>query len=335
MKLKSLLFSALMLLTTDMAWADVTINESNFPDVNFRSWLLSQSYGSDGVLTDDEIAGVTRIDVYYGEIQNLKGIEYFTALTELWCFGNQLTSLDVSGCTALTWLWCSENQLTSLDVSGCTALEQLWCQNNPLASLDVSKNTALSTLNCQFNQLTSLDVSKNTELKSLWCRSNQLTSLDVTKNTQLWGLYCGENKLTALDVSKNTALTYLYCYSNQIKGRAMDALVASLPTVSYSTGTMCVIYYENEQNEMTTTQVAAAKAKGWIPYYTDGEEDDEHNDYIWKEYAGVDPSTGINSVEASEADDSAPWYTIGGAKLLGKPTAAGIYIHGGKKVVVK
>ena len=334
MKLKSLLFSALMLLTTDMAWADVTINESNFPDVNFRSWLLSQSYGSDGVLTDVEIAGITFINVSSKNIQNLQGIEYFTKLTYLNCSSNQLTSLDVSKNTKLTELWCFVNQLTSLDVSGCTALESLNCTSNQLTSLDVSKNTALMGLYCYSNQLTSLDVSKNTALTRLWCYSNQLTSLDVSKNTALEQLNCSSNQLTSLDVSKNTELWKLDCYNNQIKGKAMDALIESLPATDE--GEMNVIYYENEQNEMTTTQVAAAKAKGWTPYYTDGEKN-EYNNYIWKEYAGVDPSTGVNSVEASEADDSAPWYTItiNGVQLQGKPTAAGIYIQGGRKVVVK
>jgi hypothetical protein len=106
----------------------------------------------------------------------------------------------------------------------------------------------------------------------------------------------------------------------------MDALVESLPTVTW--GTMSVVFNENEQNVMTTTQVAAARAKGWRPYYTE----DGTN---WKEYPGVDPSTGVNNVEASDADDSAPWYTINGVKLAEKPTAPGIYIHGGKKVIVK
>ena len=323
---KLLLLSALMMLSAGSAWADVEINETNFPDENFRSWLLAQSYGSDGVLTDEEIAGVSEIYVSHYSIQSLKGIEFFTALTYLYCDKNQLTSLDVSKNTKLTGLWCYNNQLTSLDVSKNTKLTELYCLDNQLTSLDVSGCTALTTLFCYENQLTSLDVSGCTALTTLLCYENQLTSLDVTKNTQLRTLGCHSNQLTSLDVSKNTALTILSCLQNQIKSAAMDALIESLPATDK--GEMYVIYYENEQNMMTTTQVAAAKAKGWTPYYTeDGTE--------WKEYAGVDPSTEINNVEASEADDSAPWYTINGVQLQGKPTAAGIYIQGGRKVVVK
>ena len=96
---------------------------------------------------------MTSIDVSDKSIADLTGIEHFTALTYLACTGNQLTSLDVSGCTALTRLYCSSNQLTSLDVSGCTALTLLSCNSNQLTSLDVSKNTALWTLYCYSNQI--------------------------------------------------------------------------------------------------------------------------------------------------------------------------------------
>ena len=195
---------------------EIAINEENFPDENFRAYLMSQSYGKDGIITEEEIKNVVRIEVAEKKITNLKGIEYFTALTNLFCGDNPLTSLDVSKNTALTTLYCNNNQLTSLDVSKNTALTGLYCNVNKLTSLDVSKNTALTRLGCYDNQLTSLDVSKNTALTSLLCYSNKLMSLDVSKNTALTGLYCNVNKLTSLDVSKNTALTTLYCHNNQL-----------------------------------------------------------------------------------------------------------------------
>jgi hypothetical protein len=88
----------------------------------------------------------------------------------------------VSTNTALTDLDCQENQLTSLDVSTNTVLIHLYCSINQLTSLDVSTNTVLIHLYCLSNQLTSLDVSTNTALIQLWCQSNQLTSIDV-RNT--------------------------------------------------------------------------------------------------------------------------------------------------------
>ena len=67
--------------------------------------------------------------------------------------------------------------------------------------------------------------------------------------------------MTSLDVSKNTALTRLTIYQNQIKGKAMAALIESLPVADK--GLLRVIQNGNEQNVITTNQVAAANAKGW------------------------------------------------------------------------
>ena len=366
---KKVILSAIMLVVTLTVMADVRINETTFPDSNFRNWVLAQDYGADGALTSEELENITSLDVRRLEIHDLKGIEYFvalkdlncmtnkltaldlsknTALEKLECIGNrlttinlrenkklkflscgsnQLTALDVSGCTELDTLSCSSNQLTALNVSKNTKLTCLECLGNQLTALDLSKNTALGRLHCNANQLTALDVSKNTALHLLQCSSNLITTLDVTKNSALKDLSCNKNKLTTLyvinnkslewiicsdnqltsldvsgcsalkslgcsdnqlsalnlsgcptlielhcdgnqlttlDLSDNSALISLYCKRNKIMGTGMDALVESLPIVSE--GSLYVMNFEKEQNMMTTTQVSAAKAKGWTPY---------------------------------------------------------------------
>jgi hypothetical protein len=169
----------------------------NIPDANFKAYLINNtainSNGDKKIQVSEASAFNGNIDCHKMNISNLKGIEAFTALTQLSCYENQLTSLDVTNNTALTELSCYDNQLTSLNVT---------------------KNTALEDLSCYKNKLTSLDVSKNTVLINLSCYSNKLTSLDVSKNNDLFDLSCYYNKLTSLDVSKNTALTYLRCFGN-------------------------------------------------------------------------------------------------------------------------
>ena len=246
----------------------IDITSTNFPDENFRNWVLEQYYGQDGKLTMDEIRKITSISMNEKNISTLKGIEYFTSLTYLNCSSNQLTSLDVSKNTALTLLYCNSNQLTSLDLSKNTALKSLRCYSNQLTSLDVSKNTALDYLSCYSNQLASLDVSKNTALSELHCYSNQLVSLDISKNTALKYMQCGDNQLISLDVS-NTALTRFNCHLNQIKGKAMDDLINSLPYNSSDEiykFQVISLSHDDEGNICTKNQVAAAKAKGWTPY---------------------------------------------------------------------
>ena len=285
-------------------------DEANFPDEIFRTYLLNQDYGTDGLLTDAEVAEVKKISVSSMDVESLKGIEFFTALTSLDCGFNMITSLDVSKNTELTMLDCSFNALTSLNVSTNTALTGLYCYDNQLTSLDVSTNTALTMLYCDGNKLTSLDVSTNTALTGLFCYDNQLSSLDVSTNTALTDLFCHGNQLTSLDVSKNTLLEYLEIDRNQIKGAAMDALVESLPVISSDNGMLRVIYNENEQNEMTAEQVAAAKAKGWIPKTYDGTK--------WVEYT----ATAIYEIKASGAAD-------------GKSFKDGKFFRDGKLIIKK
>jgi hypothetical protein len=180
----------------------------NIPDADFKAYLV----GNTAINTngDSEIQ-VSEATVFNGtincqnlNISDLTGIEAFTALQELNCRINQLTSLDVSNNTALEVLYFSDNQLTSIDVSNHTALTELHCFYNQLTSLDVSNNTALAYLLCGHNQLTSLDVSNNTALFSFLCNNNnQLTSLDVRNgnNTNMPYFNALDNpNITCIDV---------------------------------------------------------------------------------------------------------------------------------------
>lgn len=164
---------------------DVLINAENFPDENFRNYILEQDYGSDNLLSNEEIAQITEINLRDKNISDLTGIEYFTALEKLECFGNKLKMLDISKNTAITTLHCWTNQLTSLNVSKNTELTELSCLENELTILDISKNNKLINLYCFNNKLTTLNLSENTKLEHLNCYGNQLGSLDVSKNTTL------------------------------------------------------------------------------------------------------------------------------------------------------
>ena len=176
--------------------AGIAINETNFPDEQFRTYVSEKiDADRDDRLSASEIANTTTISVFMRSIESLKGIEYFTALEEL---------------------YCDYNPLTTLDVSKNTALKSLSCLDNHLTALDVSKNTALTRLDCTSNQLTALDVSKNPALEWIWCPYNQLTALDVSENAALVFLHCANNQLTALDMGRNTALKEVLCMGNQI-----------------------------------------------------------------------------------------------------------------------
>ena len=218
---------------------DVPITSLAFPDGNFRNVVRSYDSNADGTLSVAEIQVVTEITCDTQEIADLRGIEFFSALTSLNCQENQLASLDVSNNTALTVLRCYDNQLTSLDVSHNPALTTLSCYDNALTALDVSQNPALETLACSNNQITGIDVSHNHNLKELSCNNNSLLeSVNVSNNSSLISLYCNScpsltnlnvqsctslellsangSGLTGLDVSNNRNLKILFCWRNNL-----------------------------------------------------------------------------------------------------------------------
>lgn len=195
---------------------DVAINETNFPDVAFREYVAMFDKDINGILSDEERASVQIMSLGSKGIASLEGIKFFTGLKHLYCYSNQLTSLDISCNTALITLYCSSNQLSSLDISHNTSLTNLNCGSNRLSNLDVNRNTSLTNLSCYSNRLTSLDISRNTSLTNLSCYDNQLITLDVSNQKFLTSLHCNFNQLAYLDVSGNTSLTTLNCYSNYL-----------------------------------------------------------------------------------------------------------------------
>ena len=212
-----LLICILLTLLCACAVADVEINESNFPDANFRKYVKNNcDKDHNNYLSNVEISGTTAICCSDLSIKSLKGIELFTKLQELECSFNLLSTLSLNENTALTKLNCGYNELTKLDITKNKSLTFLDCSSNKLTKLNISNNTRLTDLWCYGNQLAKLNLQKNSALINLYCDDNKLTELNVSKNTALENLRCRGNKLTMLDVSKNKALTMLNFGSNEI-----------------------------------------------------------------------------------------------------------------------
>ena len=172
----------------------LAIDETNFPDANFRSYVLA-SFDSNGdeKLDDEEIVNVKYIYAPAKTISSLKGIEYFTELLELNCDNNQLTSLDVSKNTKLVKLICKENALTSLNTSHNPMLKKLDIYNNKITSIDVSQNTELETLYIGRNPIETLNVKNNVKLMELQSELNNLTSIDLSNNSPSMTVYLANN----------------------------------------------------------------------------------------------------------------------------------------------
>ncbi len=120
----------------NITWIGMDSTLVNIPDPAFRAWLEENSdMNGDGILTEKELAAITRMEIAGLDIASLEGIQYFSQLQVLDCSNNSLTSLDLSGNPNLVSLDCSGNALTSLDLSGCPALERLACYHNEMTFL--------------------------------------------------------------------------------------------------------------------------------------------------------------------------------------------------------
>ena len=319
---------ALMALFTGLAaHADVVINETTFPDENFRNFILSQPYGTDGVLTDAEIAAVKAINISKVTlVTSLKGIEYFTALEVLRCENTSLTSLDLSQNTALRYLYCMNTYLNSLDVSKNTELEYLNLYRNYIGALDVTNNKKLYFLQCGVNRLNSLDVSQNTELKALACGGCLLTELDVTNNKKLTKLECGGNNLTSINISQNTELdtltvhnnqltelnirnnkklTLLHCYDNKLT----DLDLSQNPLLTY-------LQYFGQSRELTAESGITPDGERF--YYLRLDDNNDNDKSIWTRMT----ETNVGGVESKFDPSLVLEWTSGGAVVDGQKRVA-------------
>ncbi|MGM9650494.1 MAG: leucine-rich repeat domain-containing protein [Faecousia sp.] len=223
----------------------VAIDETNFPNENFRTYLSDKfDLDGDNALSQTEAEAVTEIKVNDSEICDFTGLAFFPNLVTLQCGWNQLTELDVSNNPALTDLYCPFNKLTALDVTQNPNLQNLYCHENQLTELDVTKNPALSVLCCYGNQLSTLDVTLNSALDTLDCKFNPLSTLNVRQNPALTGLDCAGNRLSSLDLTQNPTLTWLHCYQNSLT--ELDVSQNPELTVLYC--------YNNQLTELDVTQ---------------------------------------------------------------------------------
>jgi Leucine-rich repeat (LRR) protein len=115
---------------------------TNVPDANFELALLNLGYDFviDGVVETSAIDTITELYINNENIADLTGIEDFIALKSLFCYNNNLSTINLSNNTQLFEVTCSGNNLISIDLRNGNNLG-LWyflSMNNPnLNCIDV------------------------------------------------------------------------------------------------------------------------------------------------------------------------------------------------------
>ena len=336
MKHLILLVTALLAVATG-AKADVEINSTNFPDANFHNYLLSQSYGKDGKLTDSEIAGITELNVAAKGIESLRGIKYFTAVKMLKIYRNSINENEMehvvrelpeqSGATLLAYYFGAsdeKNYMNTLQVSaaqgkGWTAM---MIQNLGTGDYQFPLNPFPPTnLVVPINEETFPDKWFRRALLEQgagnFCGSQPYLTTEDVENTKklvivkgvtslkgiefftaLERLDCYKNQLTALDVSQNTALKELHCEHNRLT--ALD--------VSKNTKLYDLSCYNN--------QIKGTDMDNLIASLTENKTNYAHEFYV----VSIDDDEGnictMQQVQAVEARHWTPYWYNGTAIVI-------------------
>lgn len=140
-------------------------NLTYVPDDNFEAYLEANGMG-DGfpnnnyVLTSN-INNEAFLDIQGLGIQDLTGIEDFSALQYLNCSNNSISNIDLSQNVNLTELFCSNNLITYINVDFNSQLYSLDCSHNLLTSLNVMNNPNLTFLSFSYNALTDINLTQH------------------------------------------------------------------------------------------------------------------------------------------------------------------------------
>ncbi|WP_020527042.1 hypothetical protein [Flexithrix dorotheae] len=129
----------------------------SIPDDNFKKILVADpaiNSNKDDEISKSEASAFTGIiSAQNSSIQDVTGIEYFTNVTRISLFNNQITSIDLSKNTKVTQLLLESNNLTSIDVSNLTQLVDFKAHSNNLTSVNLANgnNSNMTRMQLQGN----------------------------------------------------------------------------------------------------------------------------------------------------------------------------------------
>lgn len=191
MKLQITLY-LLLLFSCSALFSQETIQ---IPDVAFEEALIDLKIDTNGLngnilvsdanyvvnLNIEDPTNNKRFSKVYQKIKDLTGIEHFTNLKRLICFGNEITKLDLSKNEKLTFVNCSQNKITELDISNSPNLFFLSCDSNKLTSLKLGQKPELTEMYANSNNLTKLDLKGASVLATADISSNNINEILVSE----------------------------------------------------------------------------------------------------------------------------------------------------------
>ncbi len=273
------IFTAVFMSFSAYAADDIAIDETNFPDESFRSYI-SENYDTDknGALSAEEIENAEELfieDSVYDEDDkvttpqlDLTGINYLKNLKTINICSRNVINADISGIEALNYIGFSagnvsglvlgdmsslegcdiyNSDLTEISLIDCPNLVQCYFDDNPdLTKIEVKNAENLRMLGCRNDALESLKVENCAGLISVDCSNNKLTKLDITDCPLLSTLNCRDNMIAELDISQ---------FNNIIEGlKNFDGMPGDEAPLTVDSSTKVIGYDATENNSSESTQ---------------------------------------------------------------------------------
>lgn len=200
---------------------DVSIDDKNFPDENFRK-VVKEEFDSNknDVLDKDEIINARKIDLIESdngtEVKSVEGIEKLSFLEDASLGYSEISEIDISKNLNLRRLSLASTKVSNLDTSNNQLLWYLDFTGTNVSSIDLTKNPKLEQIHGVDSKIKEIDVSKNPELLRLDVCRTSISKIDVSNNPKLFALNFEETGVSEIDVSKNKDLYEVYASNSKI-----------------------------------------------------------------------------------------------------------------------
>ena len=151
------------------------------------------------------------------------------------------------------------------------------------------------------------------------------TDMRITDMPDLEQVYMENCNFKTVDMSNCPQLKVVSVIGNPLEGDALDKLVATLPTIPGELDGKHALLLKKEGDNMkcTSEQMRAMKDKGWMPIKIVG-----------RDFLPMTDSdcTGVRGLNMDNPKEDL-WFNMQGQRIQ-KPTAKGLYIHNGKKILI-
>ena len=282
-----------------------------------------------------------------------------TELTSFTANDNKLTALNLSNNTKLTTLMLTNNKVATLDFSNNPKLKTMTCLNNELTSVTIGANTATNqTFQFGGNKLTSFSLMDATNVTGayVYLRDNDLSELLLPSNVRrIWvdGNAFTLAQLNELKPKATQTFSYAATYTKEYaqKPYAIPEQIDVNGTVDLSSqatlGTTATTFvWKDAAGNVLVENTDYTVSGGVFTFLT--EQTGIHCEMMNAELPNftaakpyitttmkVNATTGITTIDNGQTTiDNGAWYNVNGQRVA-QPTQKGLYIHNGKKVIVK